>query len=407
MNVCLQGFSESGGEATPCESAKRTIERKIMGIDLYEQYSGHQHDEIQGRSVRTTNQNELLDHVENNESLLPLITWLKDIKEQADITVADSDNGDRDNLMYNLKFVKHFMRLCKLLPLWSGISCRMFASPSVTSSSANVESYFNDMKRNMKDVIPCPADVFVQSHMDGTDDAIITASRRYATAIVPIVTQPIEKTAEKVLDNDLDIGSFDLHQFLQENDPFIDENTDAPSSNCEATAEKNKTIYTCIACNDGNLPDGGHTCIECGKNVHILDGCSVDIGSEEGYGAKRLCMKCHKRKETQTQETVEMQYKEQWGKRPKSKQSKYMQANPLFDIMSDVKKQAIGLLKNGNQYTKPFYVDKKPVHLYNTCGPDATAQTIAGAYAYYPQIRSFYDKQSDPIVQIAICLAKK
>lgn len=75
--------------------------------------------------------------------------------------------------------------------------------------------------------------------------------------------------------------------------------------------------------------------------------------------------------------------------------------------MSETKKQAIGLLKNGNQYTRPFYVDKKAIQLFNTCAPDALAQALAGAYAYNPAIRAFYDTQPDSIVQIAISLAKK
>lgn len=43
----------------------------------------------------------------------------------------------------------------------------------------------------------------------------------------------------------------------------------------------------------------------------------------------------------------------------------------------------------------------------NTCAPDALAQALAGAYAYHPVTRDFYEKQPDEIVKVAISLAKK
>lgn len=56
--------------------------------------------------------------------------------------------------------------------------------------------------------------------------------------------------------------------------------------------QTNNTKSTCLACVNKDFPSDAHTCIKCFKNVHILEGCSVSIGSEEGYGEKRLCMAC-------------------------------------------------------------------------------------------------------------------
>lgn len=417
LNVLLVALCKtegmSGGEPIPCETAKKYLEKKMMGIDSCDKYVSEHVTED-----RANPQNELLDHFEDNESLASLNTWLKDIKEQAEITVNDTDDGDRDNLMYSPKFAKHFLRLCKLLPLWCGISCKMFSSASVTSSSANVESYFNDVKRTMKELIPCSPDVFVQNHMDGIDDAIITASRKYAKTIEPIgskqkeqnaglLTKEKPKTADDSDTNYLAAVGFDMQQFLQENDPDLTTNTVTSPSKSMCSPDKHETAQTCIACKDGNYPSDAHTCIECGKNIHILDGCSVSIGSEEGYGSKRICADCFKKQKKQEQDAKEMQYEEQWGKRNKTKKSKYLQPNPLFTLMSETKKKTIGLLKNGNQYTRPFYVDKIPIQLFNTCAPDALIQAIAGAYAYNHAVRVFYDNQPDAIVQIAISLVKK
>lgn len=43
-------------------------------------------------------------------------SWLSSIDTEAKLTISDSDDGDRDNLMYNPGFVKYFIDLCKLYP---------------------------------------------------------------------------------------------------------------------------------------------------------------------------------------------------------------------------------------------------------------------------------------------------
>lgn len=147
----------------------------------------------------------------------------------------------------------------------------------------------------------------------------------------------------------------------------------------------------------------------CRKNVHILDGCSYSIGSGEGYGSKKICLECHQKKNmsSQTQIAKEMQYENVWAKKTKTKRSVYLKPNPLFSLVNNTKKQAIGLLKNGNQFKTPFYINKQPVQFFNTCAPDALALAIAGADAYNPALRAYYDEQPDLIVQIGVSLAKK
>lgn len=102
----------------------------------------------------------------------------------------------------------------------------------------------------------------------------------------------------------------------------------------------------------------------CHKNVHILDGCSFSIGSEEGYGSQRICVACHQKKDksAKAQNVIEMNYEDVWARKPRVKGSKYLQPNPLFNIMSETKKQTIGLLKNGNLNKNPLTSRKS---LYN------------------------------------------
>lgn len=97
----------------------------------------------------------------------------------------------------------------------------------------------------------------------------------------------------------------------------------------EKLVPKTSESTNCIACTEGNFPTGAHTCIKCNKNVHILPGCSFSIGSEEGYGTKRICISCRseEQKSTQTQDAREMNSEDQWKpKKSKVKQSVYLQS---------------------------------------------------------------------------------
>lgn len=372
-----------------------------MGIIFTEEMT-NEYDNANESDIRYIDEHERLLQFIENDNIPSLENWLNDIKRDVEITVNEEDDGDRDNIMFNLEFVRHFMRLCKLLPLWSGISCQIFNSPSVTSSSSSVEGYFKDVKHTLKHLIPCTADAFVQNHIDGIDDAVITASQKYAQTIGPSVAEcsniEIINTQNDVLNSEDDTQQ---QVNLVNNDV---DNTSIVGTDNEASAE-------CIACKDGNLPSGAHTCIECSKNVHILDGCSLSIGSTEGYGSQRICIACHKKKNksSKVRDAIEMNYEEVWARRSTVKRSKYLQPNPLFNITSETKKQTIGLLKNANLNKKPTYVKRKPVQFSNTCAFDALAQALAGAYAYYPEFRPYADDCStdDPVMEIAIALAKK
>lgn len=179
-NSQTEGFSDDGSP-TNCEISKKRIEQKIRGIVLpIEYFELDKNDESDLRYIHE--QEYLLSLYESDEKTM-LSVWLLDIENEVKVTLEDGDNGDRDNIMLNHEFSQHFLRLCKLLPLWCGISCQIFGTTAVTSSSANVESYFKDVKHTLKNVIPARADVFLQHHMDGINDLIITVSQKYAKLI--------------------------------------------------------------------------------------------------------------------------------------------------------------------------------------------------------------------------------
>lgn len=109
---------------------------------------------------------ELEEEGEENIDNTSMNLWLMDIKTEVMQTLEIEDHGDRDNIMYNPAFSKYFLDLCKLLPLWSAICCKHFKGAPLITSSGNVESFFNDLKRCHQDIIPCSADKFVESDLD-------------------------------------------------------------------------------------------------------------------------------------------------------------------------------------------------------------------------------------------------
>lgn len=127
--------------------------------------------------LETSIHDEFIEYMEGDESNFSI--WIGDIAKEAKIIVQGCDDGDRDNLMYNLPFASYFRKLCKMILMWSAICCTIFDSPYETSSSANVECDFKNVKLALNDIIPCSVDVFVQHHLDMTDGAIKRASQKY------------------------------------------------------------------------------------------------------------------------------------------------------------------------------------------------------------------------------------
>lgn len=402
----------------------------------------------------------------NSDSVTSMFSdWIKNIEEEARILVQNSDEGDRDNLMYNLSFVGFFRRLCKLLPLWSAVCCELFNSPYETSSSANVESDFKNVKLSLKDVIPCRVDVFVDHHLQMLDGAIKIASQRYFQYVDDECSnESISITEiEETLDHQGD-------QFIQD-------------KSTEGNTELSQDTY-CIACKNNHLPSNAHTCYICGMNVHVLPGCSISVGEEEGFGEKRLCITCsastissaqptslatesaqntsdnkqkpsrsivklgqptsqatkltqnasanqQKRSNKQFGKGIvkvkmqELNQKEKWKK--KIKRSHYIKPSPHWDLITNVdKKIKLGILRNGSISTTTHRVGKKTVALSNTCAFDSVAQVkletisihtagvydnvfqiLAAAYAYILHYRPYCERSDDAIHEIAILLAKK
>lgn len=91
------GTSINKGEEVPCEIHKQSIVNTIInGID--EDIFENENNETTSHEIDEQNNTET-DYLEQLSS--PFTSWLSEIVKSADVAMANSDDGDRDNLMYN------------------------------------------------------------------------------------------------------------------------------------------------------------------------------------------------------------------------------------------------------------------------------------------------------------------
>lgn len=354
--------------------------------------------------------------------------FITSVNEGATTEVTTNDYGDRDNLMYNSRFAKYFIDLAKTLLIWSAINCQFFEGAEETATSTNVESYFKDCKRSHRDLIPCRVDAFVNEDIKLIDGWVIEASQKYLQNIggrnilehdssEHNSTEP-EPTEQISIEEMYVDGSSDAQKTTQNQDCSLEDSHEDrldkgdsstlqkklwdlyhPVQNLESIANNGsgeKQLKTCIACTNKHFPDGAHRCHKCGKNVHVLSGCSNSIDDEEGYGEKRICISCsndstkirpYKRPHTVPVDDLvsgenfsyelakTLNNKEKWNKRKRTKQSSYLHPVPNWDLVFDVdKKVKIGLLSNGNISKTIYNVKGKAIALRNTCALDSIVQ---------------------------------
>lgn len=379
-----KGKSKSTGKDVECEKHKKKINDLIAGEpackEIDTEISDNDEEKVDEESDDEEEENDdsIRDEVDDGilKSQTSLDAWLNDINEKAKNLANAEDDGDRDNIMQNFKFADHLLRLCKLLPLWSCVNGKHFGIYQ-ESSSANAESYFADLKLTMGDTIPCRVDLFLPQHMDLIDGMIKKASQRYITFVdASSMITPIEETEAEMslssieFSNDCIASSSKLTLT-----PTKETETEISSSSIEPSND-------CIACSNGDMPTGLHKCVQCNKNVHIFDGCSIGINDEEGCGEKRLCVQCatkvpndQKKDGKERKVAPEMHETEGWD-RSKNRNKKATYATPArnWNLNKNINKTTkVGLLQNaGNQPARK--VQKKTISLKNTCAFDTIVQ---------------------------------
>lgn len=393
----------------PCEDAKIDINRRIEGVQpLQLQQEENCPEEMEDNETddNETDDEEFDDYFSSDETMesngpneTNIINWVNDIVMEVREVVCSRDDGDRDNLMENKKFAKYFINLCYMLPVWSGICCKLFNSPNLIGSSWSSETNFKNTRQLHGDQIPCSADQFVKRDLELNNSTVIDASKKYGTKNKP---RNQSKSQKKSVSSNQERGKRASSSRTNEND-------ESHLSDEKENAEPNINV-ACPVCANGSAPDpnGAHKCISCNKPVHALAECSLPIGEEEGYGELRQCISCHRsetNKRTDQSEIAEaLNCEEQWERKISSTQSKYLKKQSNWSLVAVNKKSTIPLLLNGNSSKTVYTFDKKKVVLSNTCAIDAVIQLIAGAYAYHPAYRLNITNRTG-IFQIATMLA--
>lgn len=385
-----------------CESAKMHINKRIESDEtLIPNEDFLESDEYLFNTIQFDE--------ETFETNVPkLSAWLDSIDKEVKQMVASNDDGNRDNILENNSFAEHFLRLCKLLPLWCGISCQFFETPNRTGSSWQSETWFKNLKQMHGEQIPCSVDGFVERDLRLTNASVILASRQYS--------MPSREKNKMV----------EIHESDESNDGETDEKLETDNQSIDQSNSTTSDHVKCAACERGDSPTGLHTCVSCSKPIHILDGCSVDIGVEEGCGQKRMCMSCHTNRTPNTEQQIatsgaskqstsqmvqEMSYVDVWKKKNQKsgiKHSKYLKPVPNWNLIDIQKKVKIGHLVNANLSTTTHKVNKELVNLQNTSALDSTIQLLAASYAYNPSFKSFVDTSAkNDVLEIAKLLAIK
>lgn len=122
----------------PCEKVKKDICRRIEGLSNDPNIDDFLIDNVQEECQDDTNiiddfgmlESNVASHTNENIS-----TWIENIVAKANDLASSEDDGDRDNILENRPFASYFVNLCKMIPIWSAISCKFFNSPNLTGSS--------------------------------------------------------------------------------------------------------------------------------------------------------------------------------------------------------------------------------------------------------------------------------
>ena len=345
-------------ENTRCERAKLKLKERIsygnsLNRNLDEMIKNDVHQELEGY---------VLDDVTNFAS------WMNNLIEK--YKNLPTEEGDHDNLHYLPEICDNFVSLSKTLPLWSAVMVPFFKYGDLTASSAAVESNFNDLKNRVFSGIKLPiqVDEFIKIHLNSLDGKMkLVAAADYKLKLHrKDYTENIEKSSPGKDSIILDLDKSKT-KILDEQEISVEDKT-------------------CVACKNGHLPTGSHKCAICGIFVHILDGCSfslADDSSLEGYGEKRICLKCFKEKKNLAENSAQENWKGLLCPPKKRFKSTYLKVQPelaKIDFSSKYSRKPIGILKNGNMNTKAGRKDNLSIIVTNTCAYDSIFQIVAAAF---------------------------
>lgn len=200
-------------------------------------------------------------------------------------------------------------------------------------------------------------DVFLEKHIDYLNGRIKIVNARQAASDTTIVQEP---TSPSSSENEINADDPDDLQL------------ESPLKNPAETGTIEES--SCSVCARFGSPQGGHLCDICNEPVHAISPCSVAIGSEEGYGTRRRCMKCHQDKSTP--QIVAARELEAWRREglPETETGKKRRAKYLGGSKHEIKDKLmfeenknLPIIKAGDTNTlKALEIENEKVCFFNT-----------------------------------------
>lgn len=245
--------------------------------------------------------------------------WGTKIKDEA-LEIINREEGDKDNPRFCPHISQYLIKKIETIPLWGNVCRNAFGYGRVPATSAPVEGEFNLVKTHILQNKVQRVDLLIQTLIQQDKGRLAILEEKSA-----VVVSRENSTVDETIDND---GEIECH------------------SQSSTTA--------CPVCSNGDFPSEAHKCIVCSKNVHVISGCSVSAGEEEGYGEKRVCLECNRNSSKHT--TIALQAVENWkGKEPastKKRLSRYLGGKKLAikDAIMFKSPRKITILKNGSRH---------------------------------------------------------
>lgn len=162
----------------------------------------------------------------------------------------------------------------------------------------------------------------------------------------------------------------------------------------DQNVQNEQSNSNCGACAIGNFPsEDAHKCVVCSAPVHLLKGCSVSCGDEEGYGERRICISCNLKKSKNL--SVNLNETVEWDRKGKRSKTSYLKPLANWKIIpKTTKKLEISILQDASMSNTTHKIGGQLCHL------------LALAYSYHPKGQNF-DAFYQAVFVIAVKLAKR
>lgn len=353
------------------------------------------HDELQillhGHEVNHSNDDQL-ETIEMNSS--EISNWIDEIVNEAKEWIKENDDGNQDNSLQNHGFAEHFIRLCKLLPLWNASTSKFYRNQDPVESSCKT-----CISSAHAEGISYRFDDFLRKDIELADGEVNKAYCKY------IGHSNSEGGADEGCNDSASYETLELElNEILSDEPEIDENqaTEQQIDKENVPMQSN----TCLACQLGDGTDM-HKCKLCEAFVHRLSGCSVPFhGGEEGE-VDRICIACNQKQCSDKDLLVDMSPETQRLNITDQNEPKEKKAKVSNDSTKEHRKIQLGHLLNANLSRTVHKVKGKTVTLTNTCALDSIIQILAAAYAYHESYKIFAESSKDDIFEIVKLLATK